>query len=53
MKPSWPMSLAALIWGGISYWEKGEIQSNGMDKNSLLANAMEAVIAAIYIDGGF
>ncbi len=32
---------------------KGEIQSNGMDKNSLLANAMEAVIAAIYIDGGF
>ncbi len=32
---------------------KGEIQTNGHDKNSLLANAVEAVIAAIYLDGGF
>ncbi len=32
---------------------KGEIQSNGKEKNSLLANAMEAVIAAIYLDNGF
>ena len=32
---------------------KGEIQSNGMEKSSLLANAMEAVIAAIYLDSGF
>jgi ribonuclease III len=32
---------------------KGEIQSNGMEKNSLLANALEAMIAAIYLDGGF
>jgi ribonuclease-3 len=32
---------------------KGELQSNGWDKNSLLANAMEAMIAAIYLDGGF
>ncbi len=32
---------------------KGEIQSNGREKNSLLANVMEAVIAAIYTDGGF
>ena len=32
---------------------KGEIQSNGMEKNSLLANAMEAIIAAIYLDSGF
>ena len=32
---------------------KGEIQSNGHEKNSLLANAMEAVVAAIYLDGGF
>jgi len=32
---------------------KGEMQSNGQDKSSLLANAMEAVIAAIYLDGGF
>lgn len=32
---------------------KGEIQTGGHDKNSILANAMEAVIAAIYLDGGF
>ena len=32
---------------------KGEIQSNGQEKNSLLANAMEAVIAAIFLDDGF
>ena len=31
---------------------KGEIQSNGQDKNSLLANAFEAVVAAIYLDNG-
>ena len=32
---------------------KGEIQSNGREKNSLLANALEAVIAAVYLDNGF
>ena len=32
---------------------KGEIQTNGRDKNSILANAMEAVIAAVYLDKGF
>lgn len=32
---------------------KGELQSNGQEKNSLLANAFEAVVAAIYLDGGF
>lgn len=32
---------------------KGEIQSNGHNKNSILANTMEAVIAAIYLDKGF
>jgi ribonuclease-3 len=31
---------------------KGEIQSNGQEKNSLLANAFEAVMAAIYLDSG-
>lgn len=32
---------------------KGESQTGGQEKNSILANAMEAVIAAIYLDGGF
>lgn len=32
---------------------KGEIQTNGSEKNSILANTFEAIIAAIYLDGGF
>lgn len=32
---------------------KGEMQTNGRDKNSILADAFEAVMAAIYLDGGF
>jgi ribonuclease-3 len=32
---------------------KGEIQTKGWEKKSILANAFEAVIAAIYLDGGF
>lgn len=31
---------------------KGERQTDGMGKNSILANTFEAVIAAIYLDGG-
>lgn len=32
---------------------KGEEQTSGRDKPSILAGAMEALIAAIYLDGGF
>lgn len=32
---------------------KGEMLSNGHEKNSILANAFEAVLAAVYLDGGF
>lgn len=32
---------------------KGEIQSEGWNKQSILANTFEAVIAAVYMDGGF
>lgn len=32
---------------------KGEIQSQGGGKNSILANTFEAIVAAIYLDGGF
>jgi len=32
---------------------KGEMQTNGMEKNSILAGAFEALMAAVYLDGGF
>ena len=32
---------------------KGEIKSHGGDRDSTLSDAMEAIIAAVYLDGGF
>ena len=32
---------------------KGEIQTQGREKNSILADTLEALTAAIYLDGGF
>jgi ribonuclease III len=32
---------------------KGELLTNGREKNSILADAFEAVVAGIYLDGGF
>ncbi|MFC1895108.1 ribonuclease III [Thermodesulfobacteriota bacterium] len=32
---------------------KGEVQTKGHEKASILADALEAVVAAIYLDGGF
>jgi ribonuclease III len=32
---------------------KGEIQSNGREKSSILADAYEALLAAVYLDSGF
>lgn len=39
--------------GGYLQLGKGETQSNGKSKNSILADACEALIAAVYLDGGF
>ena len=32
---------------------KGELHTNGREKSSILADTFEAVIAAVYLDGGF
>lgn len=32
---------------------KGELQTNGNEKPSILADAFEALLAAVYLDGGF
>jgi ribonuclease-3 len=32
---------------------KGEVQTNGREKNSILADTFEALVAAVYLDGGF
>jgi len=32
---------------------KGEAQSGGHEKNSILAGALEALMAAVYVDGGY
>jgi len=42
----------ALDFGGYLLLGRGEEQTGGREKSSLLANAVEAVIAALYIDGG-
>ena len=39
--------------GGRLFLGKGEKASGGSDRDSILADATEAVIAAIYLDGGF
>lgn len=39
--------------GGHLFLGRGEDQTGGRDKPSLLADAFEAVIAAVYLDGGF
>lgn len=50
-------SLAALAYqidlGGVLLLGRGEERSGGREKHSILAAALEAVIAAIYLDGGF
>lgn len=42
------LGLGALLQLG-----RGEARSGGHDKNSLLAAALEAVVGALYLDGGF
>lgn len=39
--------------GGVIKLGKGEEQTNGREKNSILSDVFEAVVAAVYVDGGF
>ena len=39
--------------GAALFMSAGEVQSGGRKNNSILGDACEAVIAAIYLDGGF
>lgn len=43
---------AAIEMGPCIMLGKGELQTNGREKKSILANTFEALIAAIYLDGG-
>lgn len=43
----------SLDLGGFIRLGKGEIQTDGREKNSILAGAFEALVAAVYLDGGF
>jgi ribonuclease III len=43
----------SLNLGGYIKLGKGEAQTGGYEKNSILAGALEALFAAIYLDGGF
>jgi ribonuclease III len=42
------LELGACLWLG-----RGEEQQSGCNKPSMLADALEAVLAAVYLDGGF
>jgi ribonuclease-3 len=51
-EPNLSETARALDFGVHLLLGKGEEQTGGREKSSLLANAVEAVIAAIYLDGG-
>lgn len=46
----WADSLAL---GRFMFLGQGEIATGGRERESILSNAMEAVIGAVYLDGGF
>jgi ribonuclease-3 len=44
---------ASLALGRYMFLGQGEISTGGRERESILSNAMEAVIGAVYLDGGF
>lgn len=51
--PSLARAAQELGVGDVLFLGKGEEQSGGREKESILADAMEAVIAAVYLDAGW
>ncbi|MDY5742931.1 MAG: ribonuclease III [Lachnospiraceae bacterium] len=51
-EPSLAHSAKALRLGEFLLLGKGELMTGGTERNSILADAMESVIGAVYLDGG-
>lgn len=52
-EPTLALCTRELELGKYLYLGKGENQTGGRTRNSILSDALEAVIGAIYLDGGF
>jgi ribonuclease-3 len=52
-EPTLALCTEQLNLGDYLFLGKGEDQTGGRKRNSILSDAMEAVIGAIYLDGGF
>ena len=52
-EPTLAMCTEAIHLGHFLYLGKGEDQTGGRKRKSILSDALEAVIGAIYLDGGF
>ena len=49
----WPTARQIWNWEAICSWERGEEATGGRERNSVVSDAMEALIGSIYLDGGF
>lgn len=52
-EPTLALCTREINLGKYLYLGKGENQTGGRNRNSILSDALEAVIGAIYLDGGF
>ena len=52
-EPTLALCTEALSLGNYLYLGRGEDQTGGRKRKSILSDALEAIIGAIYLDGGF